>query len=175
MNKIQSIETLIEKLNNASDDEYPSIIKSIDIPPQDFEEYAEWREDKYTRNCLESNDKFELLLLCWTQKLGSPIHGHNGQKCWVYQILGEVEEIRYKKSNQKNFLEETYRHNLKPGLLSYMDDSMGFHMIQNPNLTKAMTLHIYIAPITTCRVLNDDEDAFERVKLKYDNEFQLID
>lgn len=174
MESIQTIEQLVESLNNAKPEDYSRVINRVDIPVKEFRKYSYWNQDKYTRNCLQVTDEFELILLCWSKDTGSPIHGHAGQRCWVYQVEGNVEEIRYKKS-ETGRLVETYRHDLNPGSLSYMDDSMGYHVIQNKDDRPAMTLHIYIAPITACKVLKPDADAFETVALKYDNEYQVIE
>ncbi len=175
MSQIETIEELVEELSEANDATYKKVVTNIDIPVKEFRKYSSWTREGYTRNCLHSCDDFELILLCWGKGAGSPIHGHAGQKCWVYQVEGNVEEVRFKKDESGKQLEETNRQHLEPGKLTYMDDSMGFHSIENIDQNPAMTLHIYIAPITSCKVLNPDKDVFETVALKYDQEHQIVE
>ena len=73
----------------------PKIIKNIDIDPVILEPHSTWVAHDYTRNCLARSMKYELILLCWDSNSKTPVHDHGGEDCWVYQILGSVEEIRF--------------------------------------------------------------------------------
>jgi cysteine dioxygenase len=65
---------------------------------------------------------------------------------------------------------------LSPGRLTYMEDSMGYHTLKNHSDERAMTLHLYISPIDTCKVFNDTtEDSFKLKELKYDSYKGVLD
>ena len=167
MDCIESLEKLIKNLDESSPENHGKIIKKMDIPVSEFEEFASWDKEGYTRNCINRTDEYELLLLCWKKGDVTPIHGHDGQKCWVYQIEGKVTEVRYEEDNTGDLF-ETNRMQLSPGRLTFMNDKMGYHKLKNDTDGRAMTLHIYVAPINSCEVFNSGKETFEYKELEYD-------
>lgn len=163
---INTISNLVDRLQHNNPKDYPKLIKQIDIPPSAFDKYANWEDTTYTRNCIFRDSEFELILLCWKNIQSTPIHAHGGEQCWVYQIKGKALEKRYSYINDKLILESTY--NLEPGVLSYMDDEMGYHAIQTLE-ERVMTLHIYVNPIDKCLVYNADIQSFEIKHMTYDS------
>ena len=167
MNSITTIEELVDQFDDAAPSEQVSVLKRIDIPVEDFESYATWCEDGYTRNCIARNDEFEFILLCWSEGAKTPIHGHAGQDCWVFQVDGKVKETRLKENSEEE-LQVTNELTLTEGRLAYMHDRMGYHCIENESSGRAMTLHIYASPIDSCKVFNEDSQKFEVVEMEYD-------
>ena len=49
-----------------------------------------------------------------------------------------------------------------------MNETMGYHRLKNDTDGRAMTLHVYVSPITSCEVFNDKENAFVSKELEYD-------
>lgn len=47
---------------------------------QDWREFALFNSIKYSRNLLEFNENFELIVLCWLPGQESPIHNHSVRK-----------------------------------------------------------------------------------------------
>ena len=167
MQKITTIEQLIESFDDADPSEQVSVLKSIEIPTSEFEHYATWNEDGYTRNCIARKDDFEFILLCWSEGAATPIHGHAGQDCWVYQVAGEVRERRYKEADYG--FELVNEAVLNPGRITYMHDRMGYHTIENISNSGAMTLHVYANPIDRCKVYNEETSEFEIKEMEYDS------
>lgn len=165
---IKTIEDLIDTLETASSDRFAQIIQQISITEDSLKHFATWLDEGYTRNCLMRNNDYEIILLCWDKGAKTAIHGHGGENCWVYQVSGTVEEIRY--TNINDSIKESERLALNPGRISFMHDRMGFHAIQNISNDKAMTLHIYASPIDQCKVYNDEKDCFEMKTMSYDTE-----
>lgn len=166
MNSINSVEQLAEILDEIDPDCYSGVMKRINISSKDLDHFTSWSPNDYTRNCLKRTENYEVILLCWDTNSETPIHGHGGEECWVYQVKGTVEEIRYKKDGTE--LTESCRMQLSPGDLTYMNDQMGFHSIKNLSKHRALTLHIYISPIDKCRVYNQGQGRFEVVEMSYD-------
>ena len=144
MEAIKSIEELIEKLDHSDISNQGEILKNTNIPLSDFEAYASWDKNTYTRNCIYRTDEYEMILLCWKKGDETPIHGHDDQNCWVYQLEGKLTEIRYEKTESGN-LTETNRLQLLPGKLTFMNAAMGYHKLNNDNDLRAMTLHVYVS------------------------------
>lgn len=86
-----------------------------------------------------SNDKFELVLICWDEKSETLIHDHPDNGCLLYLMDGELEEELYDKS-LKLIKKSIY----KAKNISYMDNNKGYHKIKCQK--KAISLHIYSPP-----------------------------
>jgi cysteine dioxygenase len=164
---INSIEKLIESLDQSSNAKFPEIIKAINMKYDDFESCMTWKDSAYTRNCIVKTDTYELILLCWEPGAVTAIHDHGGEDCWVYQLEGSICEIRYKDHSDKG-IQEVSRQDLKPGSLSFMNDKMGYHAIANHSSKRALTLHVYASPITSCNVYMPKDGQFEAKNLSYD-------
>lgn len=166
MPSIKTISELIETFDNAEPSEQVGVLKSIDIDVSEFEEFATWEKDGYTRNCIARRDGFEFILLCWEVGAKTPIHGHDSQNCWVYQVSGSVSEQRFKQTSYG--FELTNDATLTEGGISYMHDRMGFHTLENISSSPSMTLHVYANPIDRCEVYNEQRGCFETVEMEYD-------
>ena len=165
MKFINTIEELIAALNNTSLSEYPKVIKKVRFAEDSLLPFSTWNKCGYTRNCLARTDCYELVLLCWDVNAQTPIHGHGGKDCWVYQVQGSIEEMRFEE--QEDCLIEQNRMVLHHRRLTYMHDRMGYHSLRNISDQKAMTLHIYASPIDSCKVYNDDKNCFEMKEMSY--------
>lgn len=165
MNHITSVEELAEILDSPEPIQHAQIMKRIKISTRDLESYISWNKQDYTRNCLVRTQKYELILLCWDIGAQAPIHGHDGKECWMYQIQGTVQEVRFEAEGET--LKETNRMTLTPGKLTYMCDRMGYHTIGNISNERAITLHIYASPIDKCKVYNDQTECFELKEMSY--------
>lgn len=168
MQAISSLEELLEVLPECSGNEFVEISKGLDLNADDFEDYAFWDSESYTRNCLARTDTYELILLCWEKGQDTPIHDHDQEECWVYGLHGVIQERRYQfKDGSTTQVEEIGSTEMSPGSVSYMHDTMGFHCLQNIGSGRAMTLHLYINPIDSCQIYIDDKQGFVRKELQY--------
>ena len=168
-NNITTIQELITALDNSSKNERDKIIAKLYLDADDLMQYSTWVDDNYTRNCLARTDDYEIILLCWDKNAHTPIHGHGGQDCWVYQVEGEVMEMRFNEENDELKLSEKL--SLGEGDISYMTDEMGYHLIKNNSKEKAMTLHVYAGPIDACEVFDNEINAFQITEMEYDHIF----
>ena len=168
---ITSIEQLIECFDDAEPSEQASILKRTNISVSDFEKYASWIDGKYSRNCFARRDSFEMILICWDEDAKTPIHDHNGQHCWVLQISGSILEKRFEKNDSGFTLIDEAE--LRAGKISYMNDKMGYHTLENNSKSQAMTLHVYANPINQCNVYNEEKSQFEIKEMAYDTLHRL--
>ncbi|PCJ23047.1 MAG: cysteine dioxygenase [Flavobacteriales bacterium] len=166
MDEIKSLNGLIKKLKQSDAEDYVKLAKNMDIPISEFSKYMHWKDDGYTRNCIIRTEAFELILICWKKNDFTLIHGHNNQKCWVYQVDGNMTEIRYQIDNNGKF-HETKRIDLTPRKLTYMHDSMGYHSLENSTKHNAMSLHLYLGPVESCQVFNKESNCFEEMELTF--------
>jgi len=151
LQKIVSISQLIKSIKDSEWKAIDQILENLAIPLEAFDEFQKWKTEGYSRNYIYKSEEFELLLVCWNKNNASVIHDHGGQKCWVYQLDGEIMENRYDLDDNLN-LKRTMTHVYKKGDYSFMDESMGFHNLANTSTDRAVTLHVYMSPILSCNV-----------------------
>ena len=163
---ITTIENFIECLDDAKPSEQASVIKRTNISVSDFEKYASWIDGKYSRNCIARKDTYEMILICWDEYAKTSIHDHGGQHCWVLQISGTIIEKRFDKNETGLTLIDEAE--LRAGNISYMNDKMGYHTLENNSQSRSMTLHIYANPINQCNVYNKEKSKFELKDMTYD-------
>ena len=173
MDSITTVEQLIQSFQDAEPSEQGKVLNNIDIPTSDFLDFANWSDDCYTRNCLARCDEFEFILICWDGNCKTKIHDHDGQNCWVYQVDGKLREVRFE--GPENNLEVYSDNILDEGEVSYMNDQMGYHRIENPSDKRAMTLHIYAKPIEQCKVYNEESSSFETATMVYDSVHEVVE
>lgn len=162
---IKSIQQLVNTLNQCEDHSYAEVLADPALDDLDWDPLASW-DQPYTRNCVARTDEYELILLCWNPRAESLIHDHGGQKCWVRQVSGKVEEVRYEL--HENGMNISNHEVLGPGETTFMDDEMGVHKIGNPTDEKSMTLHLYATPIDECKCYDDQGKVIETAVMSYD-------
>lgn len=168
MQTLTSLEELLEVLPNCSGTEFIHLAQKLDLNAEEFESYAFWDADGYTRNCISRNEDYELLLLCWQENHDTPVHDHNGEECWVYALKGELEELRYRDDSEASGgIAVSERLIMKEGDVAYMHDNMGYHSLHNRTAGQAMTLHLYMKPIDSCKVYDEADAKFIRKDLQY--------
>lgn len=163
--EISNLEDLLYLLDNSSKEEYKSFGKDIVIPLEEFIDYIHFNEDFYTRNCIKRTDDYELILLCWEKGQSTPIHCHNDQECWVHVLMGEFEEKRF--VEKKGNMIQDHQLNLEKEKISYMNDDMGYHSLENMAKGRSVSLHLYMEPIEECKVYNEVTQEFEMRELEY--------
>ncbi len=131
-------------------------LKPLRLQKQDWSKYCFYENSLYTRNAIIHNELFSLMVICWDKGSGSPIHDHPDQGCWIVGLDGTVEEKRYIMQNDGT-LKEGDTDIVKPGEISWMHNSVGYHKVGNPSPdTRSTTLHIYSPPYKNCKGLKEN-------------------
>ncbi len=167
MEQIKTISQLVNQLNHCKKNEIKRIVDKIRIPVSEFNNYATWNDEHYTRNCIARTKNFELLLLCWQEGQETPVHCHNDQDCWVFLIDGSIIEHQYKK-DEDDLPIITETEIMKELGSYYINDDIGLHSLHNSIDKRAMSLHIYVNPIEECSYFSQRSKKFETKKLEYD-------
>ena len=163
---LQTLNDLVTALSEGERTTFNHIIHSIKFTAKDFENYASWSDDCYTRNCIVNNEKFELILICWCEGHKTPIHDHGGEECWVKVIDGEFKETIYKQNDAEE-LTMIKSSTSKSNEVTYMKDFMGFHRLENISNKRSMTLHLYAKPIRNCNIFDEDSKTFVSKDMSY--------
>ncbi|CAN0491295.1 unnamed protein product [Ectocarpus sp. 12 AP-2014] len=120
---------------------------------------------------------FDLLLLCWRPGAVSDIHDHPKAACWVKVLTGEIKETRYSlgppthreitsgDGHGGENMVQTSSVTCTPGAVTYIEDSMGLHKMENPSSTEeCISLHLYSPGILECTTWADASRGSKPVK-----------
>jgi cysteine dioxygenase len=120
----------------------------------DWRDFALFREGCYARNLVHGSALFELLVLCWHPGQVSPIHDHQGQRCWMGVLEGEIRERHFHPpEGGPGPLVAGRTRVFPPGAVAYIEDDIALHDI-GPVGGGAVTLHLYSRPIRACRIFD---------------------
>ena len=97
---------------------------------------------KYQKNLIHRDKQFEMYLINWPIEYQSTIHNHAVNGCLMKVLQGQLQEKIY--TDQLDFIESNLKYK---GDVSYIDDTIGYHSINNNDTNNATTLHIYSPPL----------------------------
>jgi cysteine dioxygenase len=163
---IVSVKQLVQVLKETPTDYFSDLAEHINLPASDVTPYATWSRSHHTRVCIERNERFELMLICWEPGHKTDIHDHNSEECWMYFVDGKFEEAIY--DYELNSTAPRQINTTLAGDVAYMVDFMGIHSLENISNSRGMSLHLYAKPITSCQVLNRNSNSFVKKQLRYD-------
>ena len=162
---IRSVSELTHALNQEEPSQYQHLIKRIHLEIKDVQHYCTWNQESYTRNLIQSNKNYQLLIMCWQKNQCSPIHSHGGRACFMYVIQGIIQEEIFHVAQDDIFhLCKDQTNTLQEFSDAYIDDSIGMHSIQCMS-TQAISLHIYAKPIEQYSVFDSKENKL--IPMKY--------
>jgi cysteine dioxygenase len=170
--KITTVNELVENLKNIpAKGSYLNVMKSIDIPQQEFERFYIFKNEHYTRVSLVKTDDFELLLICWEKGQKSPIHDFDSQEAWIHTIKGQLTEERYRLIENK--LEKVSSVLLGTSEFSYMTNVITIHRYSNSYESRTVSLNLYAKPIKKWKEYNIETGKTTHKKVSYDAVYQF--
>ena len=135
---------------------YLDVMRESDIPVSEYERYYHWNDERYTRNLLVRNDKFELVLICWEKGQTSYIHDYDAHDAWVHPISGMLREECYVKDEKTGNLEKVSSVQLGPKDFNYMGGVVNIHSYRNENAGRSVSLHLYAKPVDEWTIYTDE-------------------
>lgn len=109
----------------------------------DWKKYIKINEKTYNREKIYDCDLFDIYIITWNIGQKSLIHNHAENGCILRVLQGELVETMY--DYNLNFLETNIFDDLENNI-SYMDNTIGLHKIENNGVEIAVSLHIYSPP-----------------------------
>ena len=120
---------------------YSALLKNYRT--EDWIEYLDKSKiQKFQKNIIHRDNQFEMYLINWPIEYQSTIHNHAENGCLMKVLQGHLEEKIY--TDQLDFIESNLKYK---GDISYIDDTIGFHSVNNNDTINATTLHIYSPPL----------------------------
>lgn len=170
-----TVSEFVDQLNQFADQRFPvdevhSFLQQSSLAPHELEPYTFFDSDQYTRNLMHKSEKFELLAICWQPGQESPVHGHEGEKCWSRVEMGMLRFTNYRAvppGDISNF--EILSVNVgNPG---YLDGPAEIHKVENAFDHPAVTLHLYSYPFEACDIYDLENHCINRKTLGYFSKF----
>ena len=175
-----AISDFVRLIDNMQEEDFESevmadFLRHHPIDLGTLEPYRFYHPDHYARNLIASSKNYEIMLLCWEPGQETAVHNHGGQSCWVYVLDGQLSFRNYKwlgcdRSNRKVNLEEQSRIPMAAkGSMSVIDERDAIHRLKNDQKfdNRALSLHIYSKPITSCAVYDMETGKCRDKKLEY--------
>lgn len=134
-----------------------------------FEPYTFFLQGRYTRNLIHKCPMYELILMCWAPHQKSPIHGHEGEKCFLRVQAGELLFTNYamQEKGAEVILEPLNSAIGRPG---FVDGPAIIHRVANESDSPAISLHLYARPFAQCDIFDEKAHTKQRATLGYDSE-----
>ncbi|MBI5434317.1 MAG: cysteine dioxygenase family protein [Planctomycetes bacterium] len=120
----------------------------------DWRTFALFDSQRYARNLVHKDELFELILLCWDLGQVTPIHDHQGQRCWMGVLDGRVEEILYAPPEGGTAPRVRGSKEHERGAVAFITDDIALHRIAQVGTARAVSLHLYSRPIPVCRIFD---------------------
>lgn len=143
--------------------------------------YLFFLSEHYTRNLIHKTPIFELIAICWDIGQKSPIHNHCNQECWMAAPIGKVQVHNFKlvrKDAASHYceLEASIHYVIDADSPQQVDPSEPIHLVANPSsfAARAVTLHVYSKPYSTCEVYDLKDHHYEVVPLVNTSEYGIL-
>jgi cysteine dioxygenase len=117
----------------------------------EWRDYARFKDECYSRNLVSASQLFELLVICWNPGQVSPIHDHQGQRCWMAVLDGAMRETQFH-ARASGPLREGPTKVFQAGSVAFIQDDIALHEIAPAGTGCGVTLHLYSKPIRECRI-----------------------
>jgi cysteine dioxygenase len=160
---MSSLGTLVAALQSRGplDRSYPemeTLLRSVDGWPANRP--LAHRPGGYTRTLLYGDDIFEMLLLNWDLNARSAVHDHGGQHCWMAVLTGNLQVDDYARIDDGSVpgeaqVEARGSRLLSPRDLDLRSGPLDLHRVSAVGATKAISLHVYAAPLHTYLVYDE--------------------
>ncbi len=151
------------------------MLAEVRLEPNEIAPYLHFQVDRYTRNLLFRDANFEVLILCWAAGVSSPVHDHGGQHCWFTAIEGAFDVDEYRRlSGGRHEGYARLEHTgtvvgIRAGQPDYRYEENDIHRVAvSADGRRAVSLHVYAKPISTCLVYDCETDLCVRRELSYD-------
>ncbi len=148
------------------------------VRPETLAPYLFFARSHYTRNLIYKCPLFELLAICWEVGQASRIHNHRDQNCWMAAPIGRlrVQNFRVEErdpANQRCRLVPTDAYEMTPERPAAVDPGEPVHQVLNPAEfnERAVSLHIYSRPFSSCEVYSLEKGTYLDVPLFYSSEY----
>lgn len=162
---------IIEQLHILSQRGFPSdeakaVLGQVGLIRTELDPYIFYASNCYTRNRVYKSPAFELILMCWQPGQRSAVHGHEGQKCWMYVAEGALEFTNYRDTPEATGM-SVQKVSTISGAQGFVDGPAYIHAVANVSNQAALSLHLYATPFSQCDAYDICAQTTKKVQLCY--------
>ena len=153
--RIRTVDELVSILRKGPGSKgYLHILERVEIPMEQLAPLCTWNSRRYTRNCIERTEDFELLLICYEPGQRTSIHDYATEEAWIHPVAGSVVEERYEPAPDGS-LRKVSAAKLDRDSFSYLHNGRSIHRYINTGEERAVTMNLYAKPLRTWKVYDD--------------------
>ena len=174
---VEEFVTGLRRLREADFRGVAGTLQYIAANPVDAESlapYLFWNAQHYTRNLIDKTDLYELLAICWEPGMGSSIHNHKGQNCWMAAPIGRLAVQNYRVitedlATQCCEIVPTDVVEITSAQPVAVDPLNPVHDVRNCREwgERAVSLHVYSRPFNSCVVYSVEQGTCGEIGLNY--------
>jgi len=175
-----SIEDFVSGLRKLSEHDFTELtgalryLQANTVDPDSLQPYLFWNAQHYTRNLIDKTELYELLAICWEVGMGSSIHNHKGQNCWMAAPIGRLSVQNYRLlaadlAAQRCNIVPTDVVEITPASPVAVDPLNPVHDVRNRREwnQRAVSLHVYSRPFNSCIVYSVEQGTCGEIELNY--------
>ena len=179
-----SIQDFVNKLQKLADRDFDTVeaplayLRANPVDPDSLQPYLFWNQQHYTRNLIDKTDVYELLAVCWEVGMGSSIHNHKDQHCWMAAPVGRLAVHNYRVIDEDLVAQHC---NLVPTDIVEItaanpvavDPLNPVHDVRNSREfgERAVSLHLYSRPFDSCIVYSVEQRTCGEIGLHYTSRY----
>ena len=149
MSQIKSLQSLFDVVETSLKNKFAlkSLLRIVnDYTGDDWKKHVKINKKSYNRSVIKKNNFMELVIITWDINQDTPKHGHPTGGCIFKVLEGNINEHFYETMECNNYK----IHQFKKNDSSYIDNSLGYHLMTNQYDKVCVSLHIYSPPFETC-------------------------
>jgi len=175
-----TIQALVKELQKLEDHDFDSlraplqVLRANPVDSDSLQPYLFWNSQHYTRNLIDKTALYELLAICWEVGMGSSIHNHKGQNCWMAAAMGRLSVHNYRVleedlANHRCDIVPTDVVEINSTHPVAVDPLNPVHDVRNPREfgQRAVSLHLYSRPFDSCVVYSVAQHSCGEIGLHY--------
>ena len=108
---------------------------------EDWKNLMNKAKGKFQNTILYQDQELKCMLIHWDAKQRSKKHGHPPGGGLIQVLSGVLQETRFDPEDQEKIIGKHYY--FKGSGTSYIHDELAFHVVENPSVVPAVSLHLY--------------------------------
>ena len=150
---VRSLDHALRESDRSGGAKVAGLLARYSAEQGDWRDYMRFRDECYARNLVSASELFELLVICWQPGQVSPIHDHQGQRCWMAVLDGGMRETQFQAVG-RGPLRAGRTSVFERGQVAFIQDEIALHEIAPAGVGAGVTLHLYSRPIRECRIFD---------------------
>jgi len=141
--KISNVKELIKGIYaHSTNGDYAELMKRMNLRLKEVEPLCFWNGEGCSRISIESDDHFDLMLMCWEKGHEASIDEKEGMACWIYVVQGNLLKENYQPNGISGEYNLEGKEIIGAGQFSYQKENNGLKRISNLNNGRTISLHL---------------------------------